>query len=615
MMRSSFLLCLLLTWATQLRAQNVQPLSADPGRAAPVGNTSRPVARGTSVTLPFFDDFAQQPEGMPNAEHWEPRGGTLVNNRFPVAPPSRNVVTFDGLKANGQPYGSSSFYSDTDTLTSLPIDLSGLTAGSNVYLSFFWQAGSIVSPPSAASSTRQVAFTLEFLNEAGQWQSIWSQRSTGRRTDFAQEIVAVNDAQYLHANFRFRFHSIGNQANTRDAWSLDYLKLDRNRSAADTTYRDIATSAPLTSLLKRYASMPAVQLAAAPIPADELNDQTGTTINNFDIGPAPTPITWRGTAQNLPKGPELQFLTGNRSIDASARQVPITGDVRTVAAALLTGGPQRIRHRILLGTNETDPRTQPNDSISRVTELSDYYAYDDGTAEAAVSLPALTGGASTFFAYRIDLNQPDQVRSVRLYPVLPNAAGRAITLSVWADVNGKPAEKPLASVPFTVPATAPAGGFLEIPFTQPVGVSGTFYVGYGQASAGQFVQFGLDLNSSPPANYFFYQVRNEWSAVADFSGALMLRPVMTGTVTAATPSRAAALLTLYPNPSSGIVQVKGRYTHATVLDALGRTVWQQTSQTNGQPTLDLSGLPAGVYLMRLALPDGSVAAKRLVLTR
>lgn len=615
MMRSSFLLCLLLTWATQLRAQNVKPLSADPARAVPTAKGAHSVARGTGVNLPFFDDFAQQPEGTPNAEHWEVRGGTLVNNRFPVAPPSRNVATFDGLKANGQPYGNSSFYSDTDTLTSLPIDLSGLTAGSNVYLNFFWQAGSIVGPPSAASSTRQVAFTLEFLNDAGQWQPIWSQRSTGRRTEFAQEIVAVTEPQYLHANFRFRFHSIGNQANTRDAWSLDYLKLDRNRSAADTTYRDIATSAPLTSLLKRYASMPAVQLAAAPTPADELNDQTGTTINNFDIGPAPTPITWRGTAQNLPTGAQLQFLTGNRSIDASARQVPITGDVRTVAASLLTGGPQRIRHRILLGTNETDPRTQPNDSISRVTELTDYYAYDDGTAEAAVSLPALTGGAATYFAYRIDLNQPDQVRSVRLYPVLPNAAGRAITLSVWADENGKPATKPLSSVPFTVPATAPAGGFLDIPFAQPVGVSGTFYVGYGQASLGQFVQFGLDLNSSPPANYFFYQVRNEWSAVTDFSGALMLRPVMTGTVTAATAAQAAALLTLYPNPSTGVVQVKGRYTHATVLDALGRTVWQQTGQANGQPTLDLSGLPAGVYMMRLALPDGSLATKRLVLTR
>ena len=113
------------------QAQVVTPLDADPNRQPSV--RTPPVARrGTAVTLPLFDDFAPQGEGLPNPQFWVPGGGTLVNNRFPVAPPSRGVVTFDGLSANGQPYGSSSAYNDTDTLTSQPIDLSGLKAASCV---------------------------------------------------------------------------------------------------------------------------------------------------------------------------------------------------------------------------------------------------------------------------------------------------------------------------------------------------------------------------------------------------------------------------------------------------------------------------------------------------
>ena len=78
----------------------------------------------------------------------------------------------------------------------------------------------------------------------------------------------------------------------------------------------------------------------------------------------------------------------------------------------------------MLITNETNPLTLPNDTISRLTELSDYYAYDDGTAEASLSLAPASTGPPSYYALRFDLNRPDQVRAIRLYPVLGTAAGR-----------------------------------------------------------------------------------------------------------------------------------------------------------------------------------------------
>jgi hypothetical protein len=599
------------------QAQLITPLGADPSRAQSTASLTPPVAgRGTKVVLPLFDDFAPQGEGLPNPLYWEPGGGTLVNNRFPVAPPSRGVVTFDGLSVSGQPYGSSSAYNDTDTLTSQPIDLSGLTANSGVYLSFFWQAGSVVGPPKANTGTQPVRLELELLDNAGLWQQVWVQLSPGTRTNFQQQLVAVNQPQYLHSAFQFRFRATGNLGNTRDAWSLDYILLNQGRSATDNSYRDIATSAPLTSLLRRFAAMPVEQFNANA--AEELNPNTLTTINNFDVGPAPTPIAWNGTLQVLPTGPRATFLTGNKSLSARQQQDIIAGDTR-LAGLPITPEAKRITHRIAVQTNETNPLTLSNDTISRITELANYYAYDDGSAEATVSLPALSTGPASYLAYRFDLNRADRVRSVRIYPS-PTGVSRVITVNVWdQDPTTKlPTTEPKASQTFTIPATLPRGqAFVDIPFAQPVNVSGTFYVGYGQASLGFFIPFGIDLNSTVPEGYLLTNAANAWTITSTTpAGAPLIRPVMTGsTVTAGTDPALAATITVYPNPSAGLVHVQGHYARATVLDALGRTVWRQPEAEAGQSELNLQNLLPGVYLVRFTLPQGQTITKRLALNQ
>ena len=628
MTRSLLFPVLLLALASSAAfAQTAGPLSADPGRARAAGPA--PGRRPAALTLPFFDDFATQTEGEPSQQRWAGGGGALVNNRFPVAPPTRNVATLDGLRANGQPYGSSSAYSDTDTLTSQPLDLSGFTAADNIYLSFFWQSGSVVGPAKANSGSQPVLLELEFLDRNQAWQSVWQQLSTGQRTDFQQQLIAVTQPQYLHGAFQFRFRATGNLATTTDAWSLDYVQLDRNRAATAGSYRDIATSAPLGSLLKRYAAMPVWQYNAAPAPAAELNDQTSTTINNLDAGPAPTPVSWTGTVRVLPDGAPATFLTGSKSLNASARQDVIAGSLRP-APLPVTAEPKRIRHQITLQTNETNPRTLPNDTISRVTELSDYYAYDDGTAEGTFQVSRGSTGPASYFVYRIDLNKPDQVRGLRLFPLpSPTATSQGLAVAVWAadaTTPGQPAATPLATRGYAVPATLPAGELsVDVNFPAPVPVSGTFYIGYAPNS--QYLQFGADFNSTVPAGYLLSSSgaapQVTWTDVTSAAAfqrqpfTPMMRPLMTnGVATPTTSATPAAALSLYPNPSTGRVRVQGRYRAAVVLDALGRVAWQQPPAQAGQPTLDLRALPAGLYLVRLTLPDGATTAtKRLVITK
>ena len=590
-------------------AQTVTPLAADPSRVAPTTDTNVR-ARGTALALPLFDDFTGR-EGRPNTQLWLPRGGTLVNNRFPVAAPSRGVATFDGLNANGQPYGSA--VSDTDTLTSQPIDLGSFTSSAQVYLSFFWQAGSVVGAPSSNSSSRPVFLQLEFLDNTGTWRQVWIQRSTGVQTAFQQQLISVTEGRYLHSAFQFRFHSSGNQANTNDTWSIDYVYLNRDRSTTSISYRDIATSKPLSSLLKRYSAMPVWQYNASASPTNELNDNTTTTINNFDIGPANTPVTWTGTLQVLPNGSAATYLSGTSSLQPSQQQLAVAGSVRNTPLPI-SDASKRVRHTITLLTNESNSQTLPNDTISRITELAYYYAYDDGSPEAMV-----TTSAFSYIVYRIDLNKADQVKGLRLYMMpAPTATSRVLTVGIWDDKDGKPSGVAKATQLYTVPVAPPAN-YVDVNFPSPVPVSGTFYIGY--APSGNFLQAGLDYSTTIPENYVLVSegavtaTSNNWAVRSTLPGAVMMRPVLTNNiVTAVADAATAASYSVYPNPSTGLVQVLGKYRQATVLDAMSRVAWVQPAAQAGQELLNLNNLPAGVYVVRLELSNGLIVTKRLSLT-
>lgn len=641
--------------AQPVSAQVISPLGGDPTRqAAPAAGAA--TQRTTALALPFFDDFVTPRDGQPNTANWQGAGpgypvgdgtlgryaggGVYVSNRLAVAPPTRGTATLDGLRANGLPYSPSSpsLYSATDTLTSLPIDLSGVGAGSNVYLSYAWQAGSIQGAPASSGGSTPVQLVLEFLDANGIWNSIWTYSSQGRRTAFRQQIFPITQAAYFHNNFRFRFRALGNQNLSRDSFGLDYIYLNSNRTASDTTFADVAVSQGLSSPLRRFASMPAWQYAAAT--ASELSSTLGATLNRLTAPTTaaapinPLPITWQGVVRELSTGSfgPATWLSGNAPIVAAARQQAITGNASTAALPTSTA-TRRFRYQLLLQTNETNPLTLANDSVSRDLELADYYAYDDGTAEAAFSLVARSTGPTSYFAYALDLNRTDAVRSVRLAPIFNNVAtaaggenfqNRSVTVAVWADDNGKPAATPLATktgVLLNPLATANAGKqlpvFQEIAFDQPVAVSGRCYVGYGQVAGGQFLNYGYDLNNAAPASAVFQQADNTWSALTlPLPGAVLLRPVMNNSVLATRAAQAlSAQFDLYPNPNplGATVQVTGpAFQQAALLDVLGRPVWQQPAAEAGQPLLRLpAALAAGVYLVRLTLPDGSVATRRL----
>jgi hypothetical protein len=623
-----------------------QPLTADPSRAYVSAATRGATQRTAALALPFFEDFTLPLDGQPSPLRWQPAtttypngglnelhyagGGAYVSNRLASEPLTRGTATLDGLRANGQPYtpGSASFYSATDTLTSQPIDLSSYSPTGNLYLSYAWQAGTLVGSPVANSSATPVFLTLEFLDNAGRWNTIWTYNGESKTTRFRQQIFPLSDASYFHSSFRFRFRASGNQASSRDAFGLDYIYLNNNRAANDTIFQDIATSRGLSSPLQNYTAMPAWQYAASS--ASPLNPAMTATVNNLLPSGNPTPISWQGTVSELTSGGfgPATWVANNQPLLAGARQVVISGDAST-APLPASPTPSRYRYTLALQTNETNPLTLPNDTTYRDLELSDYYAFDDGTAESFLTLPAQSTGPATYYAYPITAAKGDQVRAIRLAPIfnnIPLAQGgenyqnRSVTVAVWADNNGQPANNTLATQTMAIPNPLPTTGqvFFEVKFSNPVAVSGRFYIGYGQASGGQFLPYGFDVNNGSTAPTLFYNNQGTWTKpTLSTPGTIMMRAVMNNNIVLAAQAQqnVSAQFSLYPNPSprgTAVVVSGPTFRRATVLDVLGRPVWQQPTAEAGQPTLRLpASLAPGVYLVQLTLPDGSIATRRL----
>ena len=618
-------LALLLPVAALAQLQSF-PLRHDPSRLAVPTAAAAASQRPTALALPFFDDFTTPLEGPPKPANWLPKGGTLVNNRLAVKPLTRGTASLDGLRSDGSSYSQlATDYGPADTLTSQPIDLSGRNAASQLYLSYAWQAGSIVGGGNANNGAVRVNLELQFLNSSGRWISQWRQLGTGRRTPFRQRTQAVADPQYLHSAFQFRFLATGDRTSSSDVWGLDYLKLDANRSPADTTYVDLATGTGLSSPLRRFTAMPAYQFNAVADTAELSRNLFTDVINLNSPASAPAPIDWLGTVRETGGSFAGTWLRYGRPLpNGQFRRDTLRGNARR-APVPPRPGPRRLRYTLALNTQEANPLTLPNDTTTRTAELSDYYAYDDGTPELAFNLSAASTGQQ-LLAVRFDLNRPDQVRAIRIAPIFFGPGNRNFTGKVWADNNGQPGQE-LASVSATLRNPLPRGQvFVEVPFRTSVPVSGTFYVGYAQAAAGNSLQYGVDLNNTRPGdNYLFQNTGQAWEAVAinpntqgraNYPGAVMLRPVMTDnqTVTATRAGEASsARFALYPNPAHGLVAVEGpAFATARIFDILGRLRWAQPAAQAGQRTLPLDGLTPGIYSVQLALADGSVATRRLV---
>lgn len=539
-----------------------------------------------------------------------------INGTYPIDPPTIGVATFDGLANTGYPYDFPNYtaYGRADHLTSVPIDLE-YPASDSIYLSFFYQAKGLSGDDNAQIVDSLI---LEFYAPLEQsWYQMWAIPYVDL-ADFQQILIPVRQERFLKEGFQFRFVNCATLSGSFDHWHLDYVRLGAQRAFNDTRLVDVAYMYPEASILQTYTSVPFArfQEASSTLMAPQVEEK----LRNLDI--SDRFIRYGMTAVNEDGGPLASFENG---LSPNSNAVTILSTVHPINSApnnfVFDNSPSTdAAFWNIKFYSQTEPDiNQYNDTSYLLQELSNYYAYDDGTAEMGYGLN-VAGGK---LAYRYDLIGADSLRAVRMYfnpianqpPLLPPDDG-SFLVTVWSSLNPEVIQHQNFS--FSSPQYRLDGidNFVEYELDSAIRVEGTIYVGWVQTNPAN-MNLGFDRNRNN-SNRIFYNTGGSF-ANTSFQGSLMMRPVMIAPVdpwAGIADLDAPGDLLIFPNPASDAVRISlsgDMPPRASVqcIDATGRTVWsERVNVTNEFSTASIAN---GVYVLRVVDATGTLHAQgRLV---
>lgn len=580
------------------------------------------------VSLPFFDDFSSN-VGMPDPLLWQSNGGVLTSNEFCVNPPTLNVAVFDGMNANGVSYSNiSTENGPTDSLISLPINLSGLSAAEaeSVFLSFFWQAGgkSFTFEPSHPRDS----ITLQFKNANGQWRTQWRRvpPSSGseRTAPFAQVMLKVT-TDYQHPNFQFRFIANGRRNGSFDMWSVDYVNLDKNRFAADTSYADLALSQTPGSLFKNYYAIPYEHFTTSLIV-----DTVVTILRNLRSSLSAFSIDFRVKDRDNSILIDLPSGAGNivgSDLLAEPNRVARKLTVENNKLILPTSFTRvdTLTYRFALAEDVNANRFTRNDTVTNRSILDNYYAFDDGTPEIIQE----HSGNNARIAWKFSINQLDTLTAIavylpKLYPSGPTQA--KIKPRIWTALKGiDGASADVIKLNFgqrDINYSAMKDSLMVFDLRdssfQKRLISGDVYIGWENgAIVNQSVKvaFGADA-STTYYQKMYVSTNSSWFVSNRYEPVSMVRAIFghERPVTGLFSQKSNLQGRVYPNPATDKVKVEfsdnQQIKQIYLLNLLGQTVDSWTfSERSASAEIDLNSVLQGVYLLKIVTESGIVTHK------
>jgi Secretion system C-terminal sorting domain len=565
----------------------------------------------TSLSLPFFEDFTGY-SPYPDTSRWTDFE-VYINNTMPVSPISRGVATFDDLNGHGIPYDSfnNTTFRYADSLTSLPIDLSTTGPGDSVYLSFFYQPQGRGFFPLPADS-----LMLFMKNRYGDFIKVWSVPGSSLQP-FTQVMIPITDSLYFHDAFQFRFLNIAALYWADAVWNVDYIRLDKNRSMADTTIGDVAFTSDPTFLLNDYTSMPYNQFRVSP-GAEIAPFVTDSIRNDTSFGQT---IQFQYRIRDVNNGGNL---TGASAVPTT---IPGYGTNRVSEPVLIATYPTFPAHTSVLfetkfffqstaSTGHTE-----NDTIIKKQVFDNYLAYDDGTAEKSYYLhlyPSLPGK----IMIEHHLNTPDTLRGMAIYfgrqvPFANNKEFAIYAYGALAGINGAPADIILDSSDFTTAAYADSvNHFWTYLFNTPILLpAGTFYAGVVQSKDGSdSLYYGLDVNRIG-GNHTYYNVLGIWNPSL-ISGSIMMRPILGKYVSGSAVTQVHiddGKWRVMPNPAKDALHFEFESTDPAtyqLTDVMGHLLMHGT--VSDGKTIDISNLAPGMYFVNLISDGHSGAPQKII---
>ena len=616
-MRNALILFILLSTLTYSFGQiTITPINR--------GNTTKKQknarTEGTTLMLPFWDDFSFAKDNVPSDSLWLNSEAVYIGDGLGLNPPSIGVASLDGVKADGGSYSGSTTAS-TDSLTSCPIDLGALNINNNVFLSFFYQFGGNGETPEDTDSLR-----VEFKNADGRWVSVWPRGAElDASGDFTQALIKLDSSNYFHNEFQFRFQAFGRPQGFYDIWNIDYVYLNKGRSPSDNNYPDRTISSPLTSIFDGFYAIPARHYRNSQ---NKLPSYTVSSVDNPNDDPQPydnfyvgSLELWKDNARTIVntdtifrdteslKNPQIITETLDNLFDNLI--IPENQDSIFISLKTFIDATDNA----LAPTGDYDVKYQPidfrvNDTIRNEYILKDYYAYDDGTAEFGAGLNF--AGNSLAIKFPVTPGVLDTLIAIDMYFPLgqTDPTGRSIDVVVWE--NDSVPIKVLMRETFTLLRDPKPNTFIRYTFKSPVPVTEDFYLGYRQNGNNQ-LSLGFDV-SNVSTDKALFNLGNLWQTIPEtnLAGSFMLRPVFGNTVpfdpTTGIDDESEQTFVIYPNPSSGVFNIRGRFDNFEVFDMYGKSVAQEHHASDEPATIDLSALSDGLYFVRV---KSGIATKTL----
>lgn len=616
------------------------------------------------MSLPFLDDFAwpsfeeENIEGDHDLIRWE-TSPVRRTQTFSKNVPTIGVATLDGLDAGGYPYQFNGIdvHGWADTLTSRQIYLEGYTLEDEVTLSFWLQGGGIGNAPDFIEDQLIVEFKSIGL-DGDIWTQVWEttgvlhyydqndnditeevlelielgesiedsyenyQTEYYSEEEFIQVVIPIDAGEYLHSTFQFRFRNYGTLMGNADLWHIDYVFVEQGGITGNPS-EEIAFSEPAYSLLKDFSAMPWTHFSEFP----ELYIRNNLEIesNNFGIGlnnQENTGITIRHSVDGAETNKFTSESIQNVSVDVGTfttefleNIVDENGNSATLNFDTSLSDSTAV-FEVSLWEEEIGYETNhlgvfDNDSIGFNQVFSNYYAYDDGTAEKAYALDAIGGQ----LALRFPLAKADTLDGVLIHftPFYENASDETFVLKVWEDddlLPGTPGELVIASNQFHNPVYFTEGHdmFAFYPLDEPLEVSGVIHVGLIQQNI-ERLNIGLDKNTNANIGNLHYMLGpgSSWAA-SEIEGSLMLRPVLRagGEFAVDVPElqNFELITSPYPNPTSSPLMFNACDELVWAIFNLNGKHLAEGQTFPGVNSLDLSSLSEGMYLLQLKTKKG-----------
>lgn len=613
------------------------------------------------LILPFFDDFSRplvddHGNMFPDLVRWDTSYSVWINKGMAINPPTINVATFDGLDSAGLAYNPNEIFLTgfTDSLTSRKIDLGADASTDNpnpvlagernsVYISFFYQWRGNGEAPDADDYLE-----LRFMNNLGKWESVLrvSPDQATQRDLFYTSILQIQGDKFFHNAFRFQFRSYGRQSGPYDTWNLDYIYLNRNRSATDLSFPDRAAASEVSPLFAPFTAMPYPHFRVTKMLENVQFDVRN--LKNIDVSAdfsvdAKT-VNYKNETASTPFTQSLivsRGVNGSNGVMAPLGRVTVDVDVLPDADNPAAFDPEADSVDVTLSTivlsGDFDDIIKPgfspvdfriNDTIHTTYNLRSFYAYDDGSAEYAVELIE-TGN---FLAYEFNLspNLPDTLRvldGIEIYfPPYGLLGTQNVDFYVFAQhKNRKVPGARLLTIPSYRISNYGVNQFQRIRFLPALAMdtATTFYIGWKQPIAGD-VLVGLD-NSNDTGDKIFVNVEGHtfpseenaiWEQNSSLHGSLMIRPVFgMGEVDPTTGTEEEAVsFAVYPNPSQGNFYIEGGLDRLDILSVTGQHIPFQMETSQDKTFVQVSNVATGLYLLRI-MRSGVTRTHKLLITR